>query len=66
MARHSILKEGQSHTFSQYFELTVDPEELLAEVEHDGLRQAQNDRPILSLNDHRQHKSTWTLFFQPW
>ncbi len=31
MARNSILKEGQSYTFSKYFELTVDPEELLAE-----------------------------------
>jgi len=31
MARRPILKQGQSYTFSKYFELSVDPEELLAE-----------------------------------
>ena len=31
MARRPILKQGESYTFDQHFELVVDPEELLAE-----------------------------------
>lgn len=31
MARRSILQEGRSYTFSEYFKLAVDPEDLLRE-----------------------------------
>ncbi|NJN32006.1 MAG: hypothetical protein HC824_17475 [Synechococcales cyanobacterium RM1_1_8] len=38
--RRSILKEGQSYTFSEYFKLAVDPEDLLREFGF-GLGKAQ-------------------------
>ncbi len=31
MARRSILQEGRSYIFSEYFKLAVDPEDLLRE-----------------------------------